>query len=92
MPWGEAIRLAHLLARDTSSALGAALSSWQYPLSREGIALLDIFDRYAEVHYKRTSPYPRPWDPPPKVMGSGSYSTAVLRRILDKHRAEASDG
>ncbi len=66
MSWGEAIRLAQQVASDPASAISAALNGWDYPLSREALALLDLYDAYTDVHYKGPKPYPRPWASKPK--------------------------
>ena len=91
MRWGEAYRLALLLARDPSSALGAALAGWEYPLSREALTLADLYDlQHTSKVKRRPRPYPRPWaDKERKRTGTGRYTTAELRAVLAATRAHA---
>lgn len=90
MTWGEAGRLAKSLARDTASAVGASLAEWQYPASREALALMDLYDAFASANFKRPKAYPRPWDPPPKQIGNARLTPGELRAILDEHRGVTS--
>lgn len=66
MTWGEAIRLTQQLNSDTSSMVAAALNGWDYPVSREALALFDLYDLTANTHFKKPEPYPRPWASKPK--------------------------
>ena len=66
MSWGEAIRLSQQVAADPASAISTALNGWDYPVSREALALFDLYDLYANTHYKDPKPYPRPWASKPK--------------------------
>ena len=62
--YGEAVKLTQSLMRDPTSWLHAAVASWDYPLSREGIAILDLLDlQNARTVPKRNQykPSPRPW-------------------------------
>jgi hypothetical protein len=40
----EAGRLADRLSRDPSSEICAAINDWRWPVSREALALMDLFD------------------------------------------------
>lgn len=78
MRWGEALRLARMLAVDPTSQLGAALAGWDHPVSREALVLMDIFDLEHIVAWAqgggkgaKPRPYPRPWS-----MDSGSKRVA----------------
>lgn len=44
MPYGEALQLLEALSKDPSSSFAASLNNWPHPLSREGFALLDLYD------------------------------------------------
>lgn len=90
MPWGEADRLTRILAKDTSSQVGAALAGWQYPASRQALAIFDLYDATAGAHFKRPKKYPRPWDPAPKRLGNASLTITQLRGVLDQHRGMTS--
>ncbi len=61
----EAARLVRELAQDTGTHIGAAVHGWQYPASREALALMDLVDITIAAHSdgkgKRAN-YPRPWD------------------------------
>lgn len=61
MSWGEALRLTQVLAQDVSSAVGAALTGWDYPATREALVLMDLYDAFAQVNFQKPKPYPRPW-------------------------------
>lgn len=62
MPWGEALRLAGLLRRDPSSWVAAAIEGWEYPVSREVTAILDLFDLEHAKANKKAKPHGgRPW-------------------------------
>lgn len=62
----EIARLAVILRRDPSSAVAAALEGWDYPISREALAILDLYDltMAANSDGKKGTPKPhggRPW-------------------------------
>lgn len=68
MTWGEALRQTEQLATDPASHVGAALSGWDYPLSREALATLDLIDLTHEIAWaqgggkgSRPKPCVRPW-------------------------------
>lgn len=86
-------RLLRVATRDTGSHLFAARAGWDYPLSREGIELADLFDATnaliaVTAGTKRTpKPYPRPWkDNNSDRMGKTSLSPAEAREVLRKNR------
>ena len=80
MPWAEADRLVTVILRDTASPLTAELAGWDYPLSREAMALADLFDLTVAAHAGRKAKdvtrYPRPWpapeDPDAKTYGANN--------------------
>lgn len=88
MSWGEAIRLAEVLAADPSSQMAAALAGWEHPVSREDITLRDLYDlQHMSKAKKRPKPYPRPWAKERRRLGAGTRLTPdELRAILDAHR------
>ncbi len=89
MSWGEALRLAQVLRTDPSSQVGAALEGWDFAISREAAALLDLFDLEHAKAVKKPNPHPgRPW----KTRGSSrrrgdaaGRSREEVRRILNAH-------
>lgn len=67
MSWEEAWSLTNMLTSDPSSRVGAAVQGWSYPLSREAMALADLYDvtLMSNVDKRkrgRVKPYPRPWE------------------------------
>ena len=89
MSWGEAYRLTTALSRDTTSQVAVALAGWDYPISREAIVLMDLYDLQHQSKAKRKpKPYPRPWpDRERRTFGRTSMSREELRAILDKRRS-----
>lgn len=83
MSWGEASRLTEILMRDPSSWVAAELAGWQYPATRDGLTLRDLYDLQHQSKSKRKpKAYPRPWDKAPKKIGSSSgVSIAEFERI-----------
>lgn len=61
MSWGEACRLLERLMLDPSAHITAAVAGWDYPLSRESIALAGIYNATAKAHFKDPSLWPVPW-------------------------------
>lgn len=93
MRWGEAYRLAHVLARDPSSAIAAAVAGWDHPFSREALLLADLYDlQHAAKARKRPRPYPRPWgDKERTKRGTGRYSITQLKAVLAATRADTEE-
>lgn len=61
MSWREAWNLVGVLARDSSSQVGAAMAGWEAPRSAEWLILADLYDLQHQSKAKRTpKPYPRP--------------------------------
>ena len=89
MPWGEACRLTGELARDTASHVCAALNGWEFPATREALVLMDLYDAYAAVKFKRPQPYPRPWQTGEKSTrqrgNAAGRTPEEVRRILNEH-------
>lgn len=84
MAWHESWHLTRELLTDPTSHAAAAVADWSHPLSREGMALLDLFDLLAIVNSGRRKPrpVPRPWDPKPKRMGKTNRSRDEVIAIL----------
>lgn len=62
MTAGEAVRLAKILKYDPSSQVAAALEGWDFPISRETAAVLDLFDLGLAQASKKGGEHPgRPW-------------------------------
>ena len=84
MTWGEAIRDAHTVAADPSSMIAAALHGWDHPVTREALALMDLFDLQHQIAWAqggkkgpRPKPYPRPWPDRKKSRPRGSVAAVV---------------
>lgn len=83
MSYGEAIRLASVLAGDPSSQVSAALGGWAHPISRADITLRDLYDlQHISKAKRKPKPYPRPWDEQPKRTGRGTSLTVEQYRAL----------
>lgn len=87
MSWGEAYRLVQVLNRDPSSAVSAAIGDWEYPVSRDALALMDLYDLQHMAKSKRKpKPYPRPWGTGKRTFGRAGMSKKQLRVLLDAQR------
>lgn len=66
MGWGEVVRQVGILRADPSSALASGLAGWDYPISRETLAILDLYDLMMAANSdpkKRPKPHTgRPFD------------------------------
>lgn len=89
MSWGEALRLFRVLATDPSSCIAAALRGWQHPVSREALALFDLFDLEHKKAVKRPTPYPRPWVANERKSRGRGVSREELATILAAARGDA---
>lgn len=72
MAWHETWNLTQELVRDPTSHVAASIAEWVHPISHESMVLRDLYDLLAHVNSgrRKPKPYPRPWDPKPKRMGS----------------------
>lgn len=63
----EVARLVVILRADPSSAIAAALEGWEFPISREALAIYDLYDLtvIANSDTKKGKPKPRPGRPFP---------------------------
>ena len=84
MGWGEAWRLFEVLANDPSSQVGCAMAGWNFPLSREGLALSDLFDVNARASFKKPKPYIRPWDEKPRRFGNRSMTKEQFHALRER--------
>jgi hypothetical protein len=60
MGWDEAARLTEILRADPSSALASALEGWEFPISREALAIYDLFDATVMLSSDPKGPRPKP--------------------------------
>ncbi len=90
MTWGEAARIIGILTADPSSALAASVAGWAHPISREALALYDLFDLEHMVNSKKR-PKPHPGRPgsqqeETKQRGDAAGRTPEeMKRILREH-------
>lgn len=70
-----------LLARDTSSQVGAAVNGWLWPATREALVLMDLYDRYADLHYRNPRAQPRPWDKPKRIGRTALPPDVAIARL-----------
>jgi hypothetical protein len=77
--------LVAVLLQDTGSWLQAKMSGWEYPVSREWIALSHLYDLTARVNAKsKPKPYPNPFPSKDKKrIGKTTKSFDQVRSILD---------
>lgn len=90
MGWGEAWRIFELLARDPSTWVAAEMAGWQYPASRDALAIADLVDLTGKAHWGRKwgKNYPRPWDERPKRIGTGRRTVADWHRFKERKLSE----
>lgn len=88
-----------LLASDPTSQVHASLAEWEYPVSRNALAVADLFDAFARANFKQSEPYPRPWETKPKgrTVGKGTALTpaefhAVWSAKVRKLSVRSADG
>jgi hypothetical protein len=79
MGYDEAARLVGILRADPSSALASSMEGWDFPISREALALYDLFDLTVQANSdpKKGKPKPhggRPFQPPPETHQHGNAS------------------
>lgn len=60
MGWGEAVGHVRILRADPSSMLASAVEGWAFPISREALALYDIFDVTVQVNSDPKKGRPKP--------------------------------
>jgi len=86
----ELVDLVRALLRDPSSRLNAVLAGWEFPVSREWLALTDLFDMQLSSKSKRKpKPYPRPYDKSKTRIGGTkkvSRTPAEMRALLARPR------
>lgn len=88
----EMARLVVILRSDPSSAISAALEGWDYPISRETLALLDIYDLTVAANSDPKKGRPKPHGGRPFPMDdrreqrwgdTGGRSRAEIVKILN---------
>ena len=86
MDWGEAWRLTLKLAADPSTWVCCVVNGWRYPLSREGLAALDLYDLQHASKSRKRNPKPvrRPWDRDPARYVGAPVSIAQWRAMRPK--------
>lgn len=91
MDWGEVYRLTLILLSDPSSRVAAANLGWANPVSREWMALADLFDLQGRAkHGRKHKSYPRPWVESKRRIGT-PVSKAEWHRIKSRNQ-EVADG
>ncbi len=94
----EVVRLMWFLLNDPSSAVTAALAGWAFPISRETLAVLDLFDLTHQANSDPKRPRPkRHAGRPFKTDGEKRHGTpkpmreavAILNRFGHKFEAPA---
>lgn len=91
MGWDEALRMTLILRRDTTSQVAVAVEGWQHPISRDALAILDLYDATIAVNTdskKRPKPHGgRPFEIDSKQrnrMGKAAPAADVAA-ILNRH-------
>lgn len=84
MPWDEAIRLGGILRADPSSMLAASMEGWDHSISREALAILDLFDlMHMANSKKRPKPHPgRPTKPTRERQQMGNVAGRSPEHVL----------
>jgi hypothetical protein len=61
--WEESLALVTMIAQDTNTYTHAKLLKWKYPVSREYLAMADLYDLTVRINSKKKDikPYPRPF-------------------------------
>lgn len=77
-----------ILSADPSSQIGASLSEWSHPVTREALVFMDLYDlQHMSKSKRRPKPYPRPWsEPARKTWGRTSMTREAVLAILTAHR------
>lgn len=97
MPWPEAVDLARVIHADPSSATAAAALGWDYPLSREALVLLDLFDLQHAANASK-KPKPHPMRPKGSTKQSNRYgnvggrSITQVKALLQQRREGTTNG
>jgi hypothetical protein len=88
----EASLLIAMLQAHTDSWVFAAVNGWDYPVSREWIALAHTYDLHAAVNSKqKPKPYPAPWpvEGEGRIGGKTQLSVSeVLNRLESMNQKE----
>jgi len=90
LPVQELCDLIDDLMREPSSRLQAAVAGWDHRVTREWIALVDLYDlQHASKSKRKPKPYPRPFDKIKRRIGGKKhthYTPEQLRALLARPR------
>jgi hypothetical protein len=87
----ELWHLVQMLTRDPRSWFHAAVAGWEYPISREWMAVTDLYDmQLASKNRTKQKPYPRPFSESKQRVGGRAKNRrrsigdveAILRRAI----------
>ena len=92
--YGEAYLLVAQLLKDPSSTIYAAANEWDYPLSREGLMLADLFDLTLQANSSKKSKfrYPRPFVQGGKRLGRTRRPREEVLLLLGQMNPKEQDG
>lgn len=91
--WTEAILLVSVLIRDPSSWLAAAYSEWEYPVSREWMALAHTYELHSAIAARKSpKPYPAPWSDKKNQLGKRNQSSKDVLAKLAQMNPKENDG
>ena len=90
VPYDEAAHLLKALRSDPSSWYHAAIGGWDYPITREGIVLMELWDLelrkgLSKKQRNKFKAFPRPWPAKKSKLGGNNKirrSIADVKRIL----------
>lgn len=86
----ELVDLIDGLMHDPSSRLHAVVAGWDYPATREWMALVDLYDlQHAKASKRKPKPYPRPFDKAKTRIGGKNHvrrSPEQMRALLELPR------
>ena len=92
--FNEAYLLTAQLLKDPSSAIYAAANEWDYPLSREGLVLADLFDLTVQANSSKKIrvQYPRPFVQGGKRLGRTKRSRKEVLALLGQMNPKEQHG
>ena len=81
----EVYRLTRFLTTDPSSAIAAAIGGWKHPISREALAIFNVFDLLNMVNSKKKpKPHPRPFPDPEGIRRGKARPASEVVAILNR--------
>jgi hypothetical protein len=89
----EAARLAIILRADPASMIAAAIEGWDFPLSREAAAILDLFDlEHVKAAGRKAKPHGgRPWANAKRQQRFGNTAGRTHEQVREILRAHGHD-